>query len=135
MADRLDRAHDAMLYACIAVAFACVAAGQTLGVATLAGFVGAVLFSWFADRSTLADDAWSSWWNGLVLAVLAASVLQIALQGAGYINVGIRFVLILTCIKLLTRSGARDEAQLYALSFLIVAAATAVNEHVTFGLF
>jgi transglutaminase-like putative cysteine protease len=97
--------------------------------------VAAVGASWFFSESGFVRDTSRTWWNGLILAFLVYTIAQVTSAGEGYIRAGLRFILVLTSIKFFIRDGARDELQIYALSFLIIAAATAVNEGVTYGIF
>lgn len=134
MIQKLERYHRWTLYLTLAIAFAAVAMGNTmsiiLGVAYPVVFIG----SWIAEDRGWTDDLPQWLGNALILTAFSAEILQIVIRNEGYIAAGIRFVLILTAIKLWTRTSARDDLQLYALSFMTIAVATTDNTGVTFGI-
>jgi transglutaminase-like putative cysteine protease len=70
----------------------------------------------------------------LILGFVGVTVLQLVATDESIISAAIRFVLLLTLVKFFGRFSHRDDLQIYALSFLIFASATAVNEGVTYGI-
>lgn len=126
--------HKVSLFAVLAVASICLLAGGTIPAPAMVVFGAVFVASWWVDRTGLGAPAYNRWWNLLIIAFLTGAALEVALLNVSYLRAGIQFVLVLTGIKLISRRDARDELQLYALSFLAVAAATAVNEGVTFGI-
>lgn len=134
MNSRLERLHKASLYAVLLVAFFAMFTGGTLWAVTGAIFPAALAGCWFVDRAGWGDDSYRSWWNALILAAFGVTAGFVLFTDQG-ILAGIRFVLLLTIIKLLSRHRIRDELQIYALAFLMIAAGTAVNEDVTYGVF
>ena len=131
---RLARLHKISLWGVVVVAFAAIYAGGTLSAITTALFGSAVVASWFLDASDWTKPSHEKWWNVLIVTVFAASLADVLLFEEGYIMAGIRFVLVLTVIRLMSRHRLRDELQIYALAFLMIAAATAVNDDVTYGI-
>lgn len=134
MNGRLATLHKVSLYAVVGIGFLTILAGGTLSLLIPTFFGSAVLASWFVDESEWGDPSHTRWWNVLILGSLGYSVVQVLAFDDGVVEVGIRFVLILTVIKLLSRHRTRDEFQIYALAFLMVAAATAVNDDVSYGI-
>lgn len=134
MRSKIDLLHKISLYAVVGVAFIALYGSNRLAGVTSAGFVVAFIASWFTEGTRLSDESNNIWWNILIVGFLGLSVGLAVLNNASYLNSAIRFVLVLTAIKLLSRNGARDDLQLYALSFLGVASATAVTMDVDFGI-
>lgn len=130
----ISRWHKISLFAVVAVATTCLLAGGTIPPAAMVVFGVVFAASWWTDQTALVDPDYNRWWNLLIIAFLGGAALEVALLNVSYLRAGIQFVLVLTGIKMVSRRDARDELQLYALSFLAVAAATAVNEGVTFGI-
>ncbi len=132
--NRLAGLHKLSLYAVVAVGFLCVASGGGVGPVMGALFVVGMLASWYTDKIGFFDASSARWWNALILVFVAVTGVQVALTNVSVIDAAIRFVLLLALIKLFSRFSRRDDLQLYALSFLIFAAATAVNDGVTYGI-
>ncbi len=130
---RLQRWHELALYAAVILGAASVAAQS-------AGLVASVLFalslpvSWAVHQRGWLQRVPNNLWTGLVLAALLITGAIMASDEAGAIlHHGVRFILLLIVVKLLSRRGERDVWQLYALSFLLLAAGTAVNEDLLYG--
>ncbi|MFW6058014.1 MAG: transglutaminaseTgpA domain-containing protein, partial [Persicimonas sp.] len=126
--------HKTSVYLVVGLAFACVAVGGGVGPLMSAFFFVGMLVSWFVDRAGIIDKSFARWWNLLILGFVAVTALQILVSEESIISAALRFVLLLSLVKLFGRFSARDDLQLYALSFLLFAAATAVNEGVTYGI-
>lgn len=131
---RVAGLHKLSVYTVIAIAFMCVAFGGGVGPIMAAVFVLALVVSWFVDSAGLLDESFAKWWNALILGFVGLTAAQIFLSDESIISAAIRFVLLLAVVKLFGRFNHKDDLQLYALSFLIFAAATAVNEGVTYGI-
>ena len=131
---RLTGLHTLSVYVVVALAFLCVAFGGGVGPLMGIGFVAAMPISWWVDRQGYIDDSFAKWWNALIVGFIGLTIVQVAMTDEAIIDAAIRFVLLLTIVKLFGRFSHRDDLQLYALSFLIFAAATAVNEGVTYGI-
>lgn len=134
MTRRLRLLHKASLYAVVAVAFVSLAAGGALHSATTVAFTVGVAASWFVDAFGWLEERHNPWTNALIVALFAGSVLQLVATQASFFTVGTQFLLALLVLRLLSRNGARHELQIYALALLVIAAATAVNEDLSFGL-
>jgi transglutaminase-like putative cysteine protease len=126
--------HKLSIYAVITIAFLCVVFGGGIGPLMTIGFAAALPASWYVDRAGLVDASFARWWNVLILAFVGVTVLQLVMTDESIISAAIRFVLLLTMVKLFGRFAERDDLQIYALSFLLFASATAVNEGVTYGI-
>ncbi len=125
--------HDLIMYACCLIAFIGVATqgvGLIFGVLFLMAFIASiVLFS--TKRHTLIPI---QFWNVVILLTVAGTAGMMFFSEESVITSGIRFILMLIAIKLLSRRGAeRDDWQIYALTFLLMAAGTAVNEDILYG--
>ncbi|RVU44165.1 DUF3488 domain-containing protein [Lujinxingia sediminis] len=132
---RLERLHAIFLYISLALAFLAVVFGGAAGAGMLVVFP---LFALGAPaiRHVLPGLIRQNWlWNILILTVLVLTIAEYLTNPlADIIALGIRFVLVLILIKLISRRGPRDELQLHALSLLTFAAASAANEGLSFGL-
>ncbi len=131
--DRLERLFNISLYGLVLLPFLMIALGGSVGPVLGATFALALPASWWVHKRRLGQAAHAKWWNAIALLFLAVTAAQVATTELTMLTAGIRFVLVLTLIKLFSRLGERDELQLFALSFLTLAAATTVNEDVTFG--
>ncbi|MFU8806933.1 MAG: DUF3488 domain-containing protein, partial [Bradymonadaceae bacterium] len=132
---RLTSLHQWSLYIVVAIAFLTVAIGGGVGPMMLVAFPILALASWFVHRSGWPDKSHTRWWNVAVFGFIGVLLFElVAMPGANLIVVAIRFVLFLILIKLFSRLSGRDDLQLYSLSFLILAAATTVNEGVSYGI-
>ncbi|MFB6375368.1 MAG: hypothetical protein ABEN55_20140, partial [Bradymonadaceae bacterium] len=134
MNSRIDRLHKWSLYAVVLVGFLAMATGGMLGTATTALFLVGLAVSWVVDRAGWGDRSHTFWWNLLAGAFFLGTAGLVIFADQGIIA-GIRFLLVLTIIKLLSRHRIRDELQLYALAFVMMAAATAVNDDIFYGMF
>ncbi len=134
MNTRLERLHKWSLYAVVLIAFFAMYTGGTLWTITGFLFPPVVVGCWFVDRAGWGDASQTRWWNLVIVLAFVATAGFLIFTDQG-ILAGIRFVLLLTVIKLLSRHRIRDELQLYALAFLMIAAGTTVNDDITYGLF
>jgi len=129
----MSRLHKASIYAVVAASFLALAAGGQLGLPALAAFSAAAVASWFIDAAGWTTPEHVPWWNALVGLGLVLSVLHVVVFGAAVVAATVRFLLLLTAVRLVSRHRPRDELQLYALAFLMMASAAAVNNDVTYG--
>ena len=131
---KLTRRHDLLMYACALLAFLVVAAGG-IGPLMTGVFLGGWAISWVAGRRGWTQGISERIWNGIILATVALTGAQMYLTEDSIIDIGIRFILLLLLLKLFSRRGGeRDDWQIYALTFLLMAAGTAVNEDLTYGI-
>lgn len=135
-ARRLDAWHSLCLYLISLVAYATAAVGASIPFWLLIAFPIALATSHLIYERNLGDAIAQKWWNGLILIAFAAVVIHYLMTPALHVvAAGTRFVLILLAIKLLNRSSPRDELQIYALTFLILAATSEIHEDFTYGVF
>ena len=132
--DRLNKVFEFSLYALLLLPFLTIAFGGAVPPAMGVLFAAALPASWWFHRRGLAHAGQARWWNAIVVLFLLVTAWQLVLTELSALEGGIRFVLVLIVIKLFSRLSERDELQLFALSFLGLAAATTVNEDLTFGL-
>ncbi len=131
---RLDLYFQIGLYVIIALPFLMVLAGG--GVSLLIGgpFIALLVLSWFSHRSGWPKKTHTKWWNAGVLVFIAFTLLQLFFTATPVLDAALRLVLVLILIKMFSRLAERDDLQVMALSFLLLAAATTVNEDLTFGI-
>lgn len=131
---RLDLLFEISLLALVVVPFAMIAlgggVGPVMGGFFAAGLVAATLF----HHRGLARPEHARLWNIVIVGWVAIAGVDLLTTDTAILDAGINVVLVLTLIKLFSRLSERDEMQVYALSFLLLAAATAVNEDLTFGI-
>ncbi len=130
--------HEVSMYLLIALAFGTIATGSATGASTalLIAFPVLTAISWFTHKHNIFTRAHAWLWNTILLGFLAYSAFEIlTIPAADVIRIGIRFILVLILVKLFSRHAARDDLQLYALSILAMAAATAVNLGLSYGIF
>lgn len=132
---RLVRLHMTALYIAIALAIASIAF-KSVGVITLAIFVLGGLASHVAHARGLPERLPINLWNALLLGLIGLTGFQMytANDDTPLLDIGVRFIVFLLLLKLWSRRGVRDEWQVWALTFLLMAAGTVVNEDVLYGL-
>lgn len=125
--------HDMIMYICCLLAFVGVVSNG-VGMIFALCFLGMWVGSWGlfqTGRHTLIP---LKVWNVVILLSVAGTAGMMYLSDESIINSGVRFILMLIGIKLLSRRGGeRDDWQIYALTFLLMAAGTAVNEDIIYG--
>ena len=125
--------HDVILYACCLLAFLGVAA-HGVGLLFALLFVVAFVTSYVLFRLGKHTLFPAQFWNVVILLTVAGTVAMMIFSEESIISSGIRFILMLIAIKLLSRKGdERDDWQIYALTFLLMAAGTAVNEDILYA--
>lgn len=130
--------HEISIYLLIALAFTTIATGSTAATSPvlLIAFPVLTAISWLTHKYNIFTRAHAWIWNVIVLSFVAFSAFEIiTIPGADLIRIGIRFILVLILVKLFSRHAPRDDLQLYALSILAMAAATAVNLGLSYGIF
>lgn len=133
--DRLDVLHDGFLYATVSLTFLATAVGGYTPLWLLIGFPTGLIASYVVVRRGLAGAVPRGWWNGAMLAVMAASGMRYLLNPAlDVMVIGVQFVLVLMLVKLLSRTEPRDGLQVYAMSFIAMAATTQINQQLSYGL-
>lgn len=134
---RITRLHEASIYLLTLLSFATIATGTGSINASpiLIAFPLLAVLSWFTHKRKTFSRSHAWLWNIIVLGALAFSAFEIiASPTADVIRTGIRFILILLLIKLFSRHAPRDDLQIYALTILAMAAATAVNLGLSYGI-
>ena len=132
---RLNGIHDICLYVALLLGFLAVITGQTTPLWLLLGFPVGMVGAHFFHRADLASPSHDRWWNILIIVVAIALFAQYLTNPLiDIMALGVRFVLVLTLIKLFSRQGPRDELQIYALSFLTMGAASTLYEDFLYGI-
>ena len=127
------RAHEACLYL-VAVLSALGVIGE-LGGAMQGVFVLGVGASLVAGRTGFGQKVPTLFWNVFILLALVFTGQRMIFSDDDSILVGgVRFIVILLLLKLISRRGGeRDDWQIYALSLLLMSAGTAMNETMAYG--
>lgn len=131
----LDRLHKLVSYLLVGLAVGVLAVGRAFSLP--AGVVVVVLgaVSWFWEPPRVDPGRFARVQTALNLAVIGLAVYGLFATDLGVIPVGSYYVLYLTLAKLFQRRGPADSVQILALSFLLMAAATAFEEGLTYGAF
>ncbi|MEM1349600.1 MAG: DUF3488 and transglutaminase-like domain-containing protein, partial [Myxococcota bacterium] len=129
----LVRYHEVTLHVVVALSFLAVFGDGVTGLIRI-GFVVAALGALIARRQRWHLFIPDTVWNVLIFVSIGVTAFRIYFTEESIISSGILFILLLLLLKLWSRKGARDDWQVYALSFLLMAAATAVNEDIVYGL-
>ncbi len=129
----LVKLHKIGAYLMVLIAFATLATGTAFspivsGVAVLIG-----VFSWFWEEPRVNPARFGTFWTLLTVGAIAAAGFGIFLSPMPGVEVAVHFVLYLTLAKFFQRARLDDYLQIFALSFLLLAAGTAFNEDVLFG--
>jgi hypothetical protein len=132
---RLVSLHLITLYLAVALAIGAVAF-KGLGLNALVLFTVGATLSHAAHARGLPERVPVGVWNALLLGLIGLTGVQLytANDDTPLIDIGIRFIAFLLLLKLWSRRGVRDEWQVWALTFLLMAAGTTVNEDVLYGL-
>mgnify|MGYP000400970353 CR=1 FL=1 len=125
--------HKVGTYVLVALALLTLWTGKAFGAPLALVAVIIMVISWFWEKPRIDPDAFGTMWTGLTVFYIAFSVYLLAMTDTGVVSTGVYLVLYLTGAKLFQRSRLDDYVQLLALSFLLLAAATAYNEDVLFG--
>jgi hypothetical protein len=123
------------LYLLVAVAFLSLWTGDAFAWPVALLFTSLAAASWFWEPSPARFQSLNRAWTALTVLVLAAGAYLLAFTDLGFVQLGVYLILYLTTAKLFQRERLADHIQLLALSFLLIAAATAYNEDILFALF
>ncbi|MBH25403.1 MAG: protease [Myxococcales bacterium] len=130
----LPRLHKMGVYTMIGLAFLALWLGKAFGVGVVGASVVIGALSWFWEPPRFDPARYDTFWTFVTVVVIGIAVYAGFMTELGFVEIGVHFVLYLTLAKLFQRARLLDYAQLLALSFLLIAAATAFNEDVTYGL-
>ncbi len=122
------------IYLLVAVSFLALWTGGAFGVAIAGPMLAAAVVSWFWEKPRVDPDRFGTAWTVLTVGFIGFCIFLIVGTDEGIVRVGVYLVLYLTFAKLFQRTRLVDEVQLLALTFLLIAAATAFSEDVGFAL-
>ncbi len=133
---RLDLAalHKLGAYVMVGSTFAALWGGRAFPDAAGAACLLLGVASWFWEPPRINPERFARLWTALTIGFIALCGALLAFTPQGVVDVGVYLVLYLSVAKLFQRVRLVDYQQLFALSFLLLAAATAFNEDITFGL-
>jgi transglutaminase-like putative cysteine protease len=123
--------HSLVTYALVACGFGAVAASGEIPPVLLGAFFGAMVWSLFQGERRSEATPWV--WTAVLLAVLALLVAE-GFSSGNWLANALYFSLFLTASKLFQRRQAKDYAQLYSLSFLLLLAGSVMNPGLSFAL-
>lgn len=130
---RVVELRKMLLYGMMGTAFLALQLSQEIHPIVIVGFWLGMLVSWFWEEPRIAFDRWARPWTWATLGVFAFSVFDVTLGGEFFLISAMNFVLFLACAKMFQRALHKDYVQAMALSLLVLTAATALNENVSFG--
>lgn len=125
--------HKVGNYTLVALAIVALWTGRALSPALTAVVAAIMTLSWFWEKPRVDPDRFGTMWTALTVLFIGFSIYLGVMTEVGVVQTGVYFVLYLTGAKLFQRVRLDDAIQLLALSFLLLASATAYNEDVLFG--
>lgn len=131
----LPTLHKVGTYLLVALSTAALWSGGAIG--AVMGAVASVIIaiSWFWEKPRVDPDRFGRAWTVLTVLYIGLSIYMLGFTDIGIVQVGVYLVLYLTGAKLFQRTRLDDDIQLLALSFLLLASATAYNDDLLFGVF
>lgn len=131
-AQKIRRYHELTMYVVVTLSFAAVFANGA-GLIMNALFALTLPLSWVAHQRGWTQEWGENIWNALIFVFIGVTAVRIFGTESSAISGGIQFIMLLLMLRLLSRRGQRDEWQIYALTFLLMATGTAVNEDIAYG--
>ena len=143
---RLILWHKTAVYIAVGAAFLPILTSQEPGLLVLFLTLMGYVVSWFtnpkgslSDTKTAHKGGKNAWyykiaWNLALLTVIGLVFINIVVRGVSIINGGITLILFLTISKLCNRHSFRDYYQIYALSLVLMATGTVLNQSITYGI-
>jgi transglutaminase-like putative cysteine protease len=125
--------HKWLTYLMVLVPFGVLLSGGEMNPLVVAIFGVGVAVSWFRESPRFDPDRGALFWTICTAGLLALTVARV-IQGGFDIAPLVDLVVLLTVIKLMQRRGPRDYVQIMALSFLLLTAASAYNQGLSFAL-
>jgi protein-glutamine gamma-glutamyltransferase len=122
------------LYVLVAVSFLALWTGGAFSVAIGGPLVALACASWFWEKPRVDPDKFGTAWTVVTVGFIGFCIFLLVGSDEGFVRVGVYLVLYLTTAKLYQRTRLADNVQLLALSFLLIASATAFSEDVGFAL-
>ena len=120
----LAKLHKLGIYILMGVSFLALWGGRAFGM--VVGLVCVVFgaLSWFWERPRLDPSKYDRFWTVLTVVAIGVCVFLGVSSPLSFVEIGVYFILYLALAKLYQRARLIDHAQLLALSFLMIAAAT-----------
>ena len=131
----LGRLHKWGIYTLALVAFLALWGGNAFGTIVAMMFLIFGAACWFWESPRVDTMAFDKLWTLLTTLVIGLSIFVGFNTDLSIIEIGVYFILYLTAAKLFQRARLIDHAQILALSFLLIAASTAFNDDLMFGIF
>ncbi|MCA9563762.1 MAG: DUF3488 domain-containing protein, partial [Myxococcales bacterium] len=126
--------HKRLTYLLVLLPVLVLVAGGEMNLVVMSVFAAGFLFSWFWEPPRIEYAAWERRWTWVNGALLVLTVLRLVQMGELDIGPMLDLVLLLTVVKLMQRESTKDYIQILTLSFLLLAAASAYNQGLVFGL-
>lgn len=129
----LLRAQKVIAYITLMVAVGALSVAGVVGPVGMVVVPLAVLVSWFWEPQPAAFERQRVFWNLVLLGFIGLTSWQVLAGGAAVLGPAVDLVLVLVVAKLFQRAGSRDYLQIYALTFLMMAVATVLDDGLHFG--
>ena len=129
---RVVRMRKLMLFLLNIVAFGSLALSGEVSMLVVAPFLIGCLFAWFWEEPRIDFKRWQTPWTVVTLLAFAGSILDIV-SGGFFLTSAMNFVVFLSCAKLFQLAESKDFTQSMALSLLLLASGSVLNEGVSFG--
>ncbi|MCB9508166.1 MAG: DUF3488 domain-containing protein [Myxococcales bacterium] len=131
---RVGRLRRGLVFAMNGIAYFALAATGDLSIAASVLFVVALVSGWFWDAPRVRFERWATGWTVLTLAAFGLTVLQMITDREFVLTSAMYFGIFLAAAKLFQLAEDKDYTQSMALSLLLLAAASVVNDRMSFGL-
>ncbi len=116
----------------ILIGFSSILITGSYPIAVSLGILVALIDSYFGERLTKRFPVPKPVWNGIALVLLAYFIFDTFWGTQDLIGNGIKFVVYLQIVKLLSPKTNRDQMQIYLLSFLHLLSSTVVSSDISF---
>lgn len=131
---RLYGLRKGLVYAMMTIAFLTLHLSRELSPLVPPLYYLGALVSWFWDEPRVNHARQARFWTVATLAVFAFTLLDVFVIGEFFLISAMNFVLFLATAKLFQRAEHKDYTQAMALSLLLLAAGSVLNENLSFGL-
>lgn len=126
--------RKALTYAMMVIGFMTLHLSRELSPVVVPLFYAGAVVSWFWEEPRISHERQARAWTVATLAVFAFTLFDIFVIGEFFLISAMNFVLFLATAKLFQRAEHKDYTQAMALSLLVLAAGSVLNENLSFGL-
>ena len=129
---RVVRMRKLMLFLLNLVAFGSLALSGEVSIFVIGPFLVGCVIAWFWEEPRINFERWQTPWTVLTLLAFAGTILDIV-SGGFFLTSAMYFVVFLAGAKLFQLAESKDFTQSMALSLLLLASGSVLNEGVSFG--